>query len=124
MQKQRFGNDTMLNARIPGGQVDKWCQLDASALAAMREVATRVSRMTTRGHDTLLKVARTVADLNNSRYIYKKHIAEAAKLCGYYDEVVGGILSGQSCENCNAELRSSDKFCSKCGHPAVQPSTA
>ena len=49
----------------------------------MREVARRVSEMTTRGHDTLVKGARTIADLSNSKCIYKKHIVEAADLCDH-----------------------------------------
>lgn len=118
LQKQRFGNDGTINARIPGGQVDTYCELDASALAAMREVASRVPQMTTRGHDTLLKVARTVADLNNSRCIYKKHIVEAADLCGHKE--VRDFLAAQSesvfCPACGAEVGGSDRFCKQCGH--------
>jgi magnesium chelatase family protein len=125
VQKQRFGSDAMINARIPGGQVDRYCELDASALAAMREVASRVTQMTTRGHDTLLKVARTVADLNNSRCIYKKHVVEAADLCGH--EEVRDFLAAQGdaalCRDCGAEVGASDRFCRQCGRAAGQPPT-
>ena len=98
--------------------MDKYCELDASATAAVREVASRVAQMTTRGHDTLLKVARTVADLNNSWSIYKKHIVEAADLCGH--EEVRDFLAAQGdaalCQDCGAEVGSSDRFCRQCGH--------
>jgi magnesium chelatase family protein len=120
LQKQRFANGQTINinARIPGGEVDAYCELDASALAAMREVASRVTQMTTRGHDTLLKVARTIADLNNSRCIYKKHIVEAAELCDHKE--VRDFLAAQSevvlCAACGGEVGSSDSFCKRCGH--------
>ncbi len=119
VQEERFGNDQTINinARIHGGQVDRYCELDAPALAAMREVASRVTEMTTRGHDTLLKVARTVADLNNSRCIYKKHIMEAADLCGH--QQVRDFLAAQGevvlCRACGGEVGSSDRFCRQCG---------
>ncbi len=118
LQKQRFGNDGMINARIPGGQVHRYCELHPSALAAMREAVRRVHEMTTRGHDTLLKVARTVADLNNSPCIYKKHIVEAAELCGH--DKVRDFLAAQNepvlCRDCGGEVGSSDRFCRQCGH--------
>jgi magnesium chelatase family protein len=115
LQKQRFGNDRMINARIPGGEVSNYCELDPSAHAAMREVASRATQMTTRGHDTLLKVARTVADLNNSRCIYKKHIAEAAELCDQKEAIVF-LGQSPSCRACGSPVESADKFCRRCGH--------
>jgi predicted ATPase with chaperone activity len=126
LQKQRFANDQKIsiNARIPGGQVDKFCELDASARAAMREVASRVTKMTTRGHDTLLKVARTVADLNNSRCIYKKHIMEAADLCDHKEvrDFLAARGEAVACPDCGSEASSSDRFCRQCGHAIRQPS--
>jgi magnesium chelatase family protein len=126
LQKERFDGDESLsvNARIPGGQVDRYCALDASALGAMRAVASRVTQMTTRGHDTLLKVARTVADLNNSKCVYKKHIVEAADLCGQRE--VRDFLAAQrepvACPACGRGAENSDRFCRHCGQPVGRPS--
>jgi magnesium chelatase family protein len=126
LQTQRFGNDPAIsvNARIAGGRVDRYCELDASARAALREVASRVTQMTTRGHDTLLKVARTVAGLNNSKCIYRKHIVEAADLCDHKE--VRDFLAARgelaSCPDCGSEVGSSDRFCRRCGHAVRQPS--
>lgn len=125
LQKQRFGDDSTIsvNARIPGGQVNRYCELDASALAAMREVASRVAQMTTRGHDALLKVARTVADLNNSRCIYRKHIVEAADLCDHKEvrDFLAARGEAVSCPGCGSEVDGSDRFCRQCGRAIGKP---
>jgi ribosomal protein L40E len=83
----------------------------------MRQVTERIPDLSTRGHDKLLKVARTVADLNASALVYKKHIIEAAELC-HYDSVklfLSAQLDMQICPTCNAEVVASAKFCSQCG---------
>lgn len=118
MQAERFkGTDININSRIPGGSVDKYCQLHPSAFAAMRKVAERIPDLSTRGHDKLLKVARTVADLNASTLVYKKHIEEAAELC-HYDSVklfLSSQADTQICPSCNTEIETADKFCRVCG---------
>lgn len=118
IQKRRFGNEPTINGRIPGGQVDKYCELHPSAKAAMREVANRVPEITTRGHDKLLKVARTVADLYQSAQIYKKHIAEAADLSGHEQlrDFLGEGGESIGCPNCREDTEVGDRFCKHCGH--------
>jgi magnesium chelatase family protein len=116
LQKKRFeGTPINVNARIPGGQVDHYCTLTPSALAAMKEVARRVPEITTRGHDKLLKVARTIADLNGSASIAKKHITQASDLCGH-DRVKEFLdLQGEECPSCGHPTKPDDKFCRNCG---------
>ncbi len=119
MQKDRFQGTTIkLNARIPGGQVGRYCELQVSARRALEEVNRRVPELTTRGFDQLLKVSRTVADLNNSSLIYKKHVIEAADLCG--NEAVKGFLVAhtelEQCPGCGVNIDIGDRFCRRCGH--------
>ncbi len=121
MQKERFRETTIrVNARIPGGLVQDYCELHPSAHCAMEDVNRRVPKLTTRGFDQLLKVSRTVADLNNSSLIYRKHVVEAADLCGH--EEVKKILEGQGerCPGCAANVEANDRFCRRCGHPLVE----
>ena len=118
MQAERYkGTNINVNSRIPGGVVEKYCRLHVSASAAMRKVAENIPELSTRGHDKLLKVARTVADLNSSTLVYKKHIEEAAKLCHY--DSVQLFLSSQGemniCISCGSEHEESDRFCRECG---------
>jgi magnesium chelatase family protein len=119
IQARRYqATSILVNARIPGGSVGQYCELHQSAEDAMREVGAKIPELTTRGHDKLLKTARTLADLNNSPVIYKKHIVEAAELCGH--ESVRDFLQSlegiATCPKCNAPIDARHRFCPNCGH--------
>ena len=117
-QTQRFqASDISCNGRILGGQVDKFCELHGSARRAIVEVEKKLPELTTRGHDTLLKVSRTIADLNNSPLIYKKHIAEAADLCGHEEarDLLSDSEETRVCPGCGKEIGVADSFCKYCG---------
>ncbi len=118
IQARRYeGTPILVNARIPGGLVRRYCELHSSAEAAMRQVAAKTPELTTRGHDKLLKTARTVADLNNSPVVYKKHIVEAAELCGH--ETVRDFLLSQDemdlCPGCKGLVDGRHRYCPGCG---------
>ena len=119
IQARRYsGTNILVNARIPGGLVRQYCELHPSAEATMRQVAVRVPELTTRGHDKLLKTARTVADLNNSPVIYKKHIVEAAELCGH-ETVRNFLLSLEEmdlCPSCKGPVDARHRYCPGCGY--------
>jgi magnesium chelatase family protein len=117
IQARRYqGTNIMVNARIPGGEVRRYCELHPSAEAAMREVAKKVPELTMRGHDKLLKTARTVADLHNSPVIFKKHIQEASELCGHESvrDFIGS-LDIDVCPSCNGPIDARHRFCPGCG---------
>jgi magnesium chelatase family protein len=119
IQARRYqGTPILVNARIPGGKVHQYCELHSSAEAAMRQVAAKAPELTTRGHDKLLKTARTVADLNNSPVIYKKHIVEAAGLCGH-ETVRDFLLSLEEmdmCPGCKRPVDARHRYCPSCGY--------
>jgi magnesium chelatase family protein len=64
------------NSRMPSRLVQKQCALDDSGERTL-EMAMRRLSLSARAHDRILKVARTVADLDGSAGISAKHIAEA-----------------------------------------------
>jgi magnesium chelatase family protein len=64
------------NSRMPTRLIRKQCALDATGERTL-EMAMRRMSLSARAHDRILKVARTVADLDNSECIAAKHIAEA-----------------------------------------------
>ena len=61
---------------MPARLVRKLCMLDDSGERTL-EMAMRRLSLSARAHDRILKVARTVADLDNAEGIAAKHIAEA-----------------------------------------------
>jgi magnesium chelatase family protein len=64
------------NARMPARMLRKQCALDETGERTL-EMAMRRMSLSARAHDRILKVARTVADLDNSEAVMSKHIAEA-----------------------------------------------
>lgn len=67
-----------VNAAIPPKTLRKFCELDEAGERSL-ETAMRKLGLSARAHDRLLKVARTVADLDSSEFVKGKHIAEAVQ---------------------------------------------
>lgn len=77
VQHKRFGSFSgMCNARMGPEQLRAYCQLDAESEELMHR-AFDAFGLTARSHDRILKVARTIADLENSHSITAEHVAEA-----------------------------------------------
>ena len=57
-------------------QTKTFCALDDAA-SGLLEMAMSELRLSARAHDRILKVARTIADLENIPQIASQHIAEA-----------------------------------------------
>ena len=77
VQNQRFGTKSgMCNARMGPDEMREYCALD-DACANMMKRAFETFGLTARSYDRILKVARTVADLDHSEKIQPMHIAEA-----------------------------------------------
>jgi magnesium chelatase family protein len=66
------------NAHIPARQLRKLCALDAPGERTL-EMAVRRMGLSARSHDRILKVARTVADLDGAASVSSKHLAEAVQ---------------------------------------------
>ena len=76
-QHQRFGeNSSMCNARMGPDEMRKYCDLDEACAELMKQ-AFEAMGLTARSYDRILKVARTVADLDGCENIEPQHIAEA-----------------------------------------------
>ena len=75
-QNKRFGSGGMCNARMGPAQMREYCTLNEECAELMKN-AFEVMGLTARSYDRILKVARTVADLDGSEEIRSHHIAEA-----------------------------------------------
>jgi magnesium chelatase family protein len=65
-----------VNSLMPARLIRKQCALDETGERTL-EMAMRRMSLSARAHDRILKVARTVADLDGSDAVAAKHIAEA-----------------------------------------------
>ncbi|MDD5913216.1 MAG: ATP-binding protein, partial [Oscillospiraceae bacterium] len=77
VQKKRFaGTSVLCNAQMEPGMVGEFCRLDASGEKLLKGAFERLG-LTARSHDRLLRVARTIADLEGCADIEDTHLAEA-----------------------------------------------
>jgi magnesium chelatase family protein len=66
------------NAQIPPSQLRQICALDENGERTL-EMAVRRMNLSARAHDRLLRVARTIADLDHASQVAAKHLAEAVQ---------------------------------------------
>ena len=77
VQSARFGPEgPACNAHMGPAELERCCALDESCQALMRGAYERLG-LTARSYDRILRVARTIADLDGSAAIRPEHIAEA-----------------------------------------------
>ena len=77
LQKQRFsGTGVSCNAYMTPAMIGQYCLLDAAGERLMKGAFDRLG-LTGRSHDRILRMARTIADLDASPDIQAAHLAEA-----------------------------------------------
>ena len=77
IQARRFqGTGVVCNAGMRPDQIAEFCSLDAAGEKLMQGAFDRLG-LTGRSHDRILRMARTIADLEGEEQILPTHLAEA-----------------------------------------------
>ena len=75
------GSGARVNARMSGRQVRRFCAPPPDAARLLQQAVSRLG-LSARGHDRVLKVARTIADLGGCERIAAEHVSEAVQYRG------------------------------------------
>jgi magnesium chelatase family protein len=80
IQAQRFRNleGVTCNAHAPGRWIDAHARVDPGARALLQRAASALS-LSARGYHRVLKVARTIADIDREAKVRESHVAEALR---------------------------------------------
>jgi magnesium chelatase family protein len=78
LQQNRFKETPTIhnNADMPTREIRKYCQLDEQSSELLKMAMTKLG-LSARAYDRILKVSRTIADLEGSENIQPAHISEA-----------------------------------------------
>ncbi|MCY2925482.1 MAG: YifB family Mg chelatase-like AAA ATPase, partial [Planctomycetota bacterium] len=81
-QRRRFAatnnGATTTNATMTSRQVRGYCKLDAAGEVLLKQALTEMG-LSARAHDKVLRIARTIADLEEAENIAPHHVAEAVQ---------------------------------------------
>jgi len=77
MQQRRFGQGSLrLNGRMSPSQIRKFCKLESDAESLLKSAMEEMG-LSARAHDKILRIGRTIADLDHADTIDAAHLSEA-----------------------------------------------
>jgi magnesium chelatase family protein len=78
VQRRRFadGHATTTNATMSTRELRKHCKLDPAGESLLKQAMTELG-LSARAHDKVLRIARTIADIEGEENIHPHHLAEA-----------------------------------------------
>ena len=77
IQQRRFGKGSLrLNGRMLPSQIRKYCKLESDAESLLKTAMEEMG-LSARAHDKILRISRTIADLETSDNITAMHLSEA-----------------------------------------------
>ena len=79
-QRKRFGEEEIYsNSGIPVNKIDQYCRMERGARTLIKAAFDKMN-LSARGYHRILKVSRTIADIEGSELIKEEHIEEALLL--------------------------------------------
>ena len=79
IQQQRFkGRNIFSNSQMESSDLQKFCKLDKESISYLRQ-SIRELQLSARAYDRILKVARTIADIENQENLDLEHLFEAVQ---------------------------------------------
>lgn len=91
IQKKRFeGRGIYFNSAMNKAQIEEFCSIGKSEREFLKKVYENLG-LSARGYEKILKVSRTIADLEGAEKISKGHLAEAVGLRSMEGKYWGGI---------------------------------
>lgn len=79
LQEKRFkGTDILFNGEIPPAKLKEYCLMDSEAEEFLQNTFDKLG-LSARAYDRILKVARTVADIDGEEVISRRHISKAVQ---------------------------------------------
>jgi magnesium chelatase family protein len=95
IQAKRYeGQKIYFNSSMRKTEIEEFCKLKKTDRDFLKQIY-ETQKLSARGYEKLLKISRTIADLDGSEQIQKEHLAEAAGLRSLEGKYWGGIY-GQS----------------------------
>lgn len=77
VQEIRFDSkSTYCNSQMSTTDLNKYCTIDKEAKSILKLAMEKLD-LSARAYDRILKVSRTISDLDHSKYILTKHLSEA-----------------------------------------------
>ena len=77
IQESRYKNEEIFsNSQLSASQCEKYCKINDESKELLKKAYQKLG-LSARVYSKILKVARTIADLEGTENIEKKHIAEA-----------------------------------------------
>ncbi len=82
IQQSRFTHDpgVYCNSQMNSKLVEKYCELEQKSSMILEKSVSRLG-LSARAYNRILKMARTIADMDDSQKVLQAHVAEAVQFC-------------------------------------------
>ncbi len=86
-QAERFNQDGFTNSLMSADQVEEYCRLEDSAESLVKQAIDRYG-FSARAYHKVLKISRTIADLDGAEIIRPEHVSEAVQYRSTRDKIL------------------------------------